>query len=124
MKKMKFGAMMSEELRGKHGRRSVRPVKGDGVRIVRGSFKGIEGKVTGVDTQRGKLFIEGVTREKQAGGKTSPVPIDSSKVVVTNLKLEDKLRKQRLERESGADSQEEDQVEGRKKRGAESGKEE
>ena len=91
---------MSEELRGKHGRTAVRPVKGDGVKIVRGGFKGIEGKITGVDTKRGKLFIEGVTREKAAGGKTSPVPIDASKVVITNLNLEDKLRKQRLERET------------------------
>jgi large subunit ribosomal protein L24 len=95
----KFGSALSEELRGKHGRTAVRPVKGDGVRIVRGGFKGIEGKITGLDTKRGKLFIEGVTREKAAGGKTSPVPIDASKVVITNLNLEDKLRKRRMERE-------------------------
>src|SRR4029077_15885079 len=98
----KFGSALSEELRDKHGRTSVRPVKGDGVRIVRGGFKGIEGKITGVDTKRGTLFIEGVTREKIAGGKTSPVPIDSSKVVITNLNLDDKLRKQRLEKELGS----------------------
>jgi large subunit ribosomal protein L24 len=97
----KFGSALSEELRDKHGRTAVRPVKGDGVKIVRGGFKGIEGKITGVDTKRGKLFVEGVTREKAAGGKTSPVPIDASKVVITNLNMEDKLRKRRLERESG-----------------------
>jgi large subunit ribosomal protein L24 len=97
----RFGSALSEELRDKHGRTAIRPVKGDGVRIVRGGFKGIEGKITGVDTKRGKLFIEGVTREKAAGGKTSPVPIDASKVVITNLNLDDKLRKRRLEREEG-----------------------
>jgi len=91
---------LSQELRDKHRRTAVRPVKGDGVRIVRGGFKGIEGKITGVDTKRGKLFVEGVTREKAAGGKTSPVPIDASKVVITNLNLEDKLRKRRLDRET------------------------
>jgi large subunit ribosomal protein L24 len=96
----KFGSALSQELRDKHGRTAIRPVKGDGVRIVRGGFKGIEGKITGVDTKRGKLFVEGVTREKAAGGKTSPVPIDASKVVITNLNLEDKLRKRRLEREA------------------------
>ena len=95
----KFGSALSEQLRDKHGRTAVRPVKGDGVRIVRGGFKGIEGKITGLDTKRGKLFVEGVTREKAAGGKTSPVPIDASKVVITNLNLEDKLRKRRLERD-------------------------
>ncbi len=100
--KTKFGAALSKELRGKHGHRTVRPVKGDGVRIVRGGFKGIEGKITGVDSELGKLFIEGVTREKQAGGKTSPFPIDASKVVITSLNLDDKLRKQRLEKEVGS----------------------
>jgi large subunit ribosomal protein L24 len=97
----KFGSALSAELRDKHGRTAVRPVKGDGVKIIRGGFKGIEGKITGIDTKRGKLFVEGVTREKAAGGKTSPVPIDASKVVITNLNLEDKLRKRRLEREEG-----------------------
>lgn len=97
----KFGSSLSKELRSKHGRRSTRPVKGDGVRIVRGGFKGIEGKITGVDTKRGKIFVEGVTREKIAGGKTGAAPIDSSKVIVTSLNLEDKMRRQRFEREAG-----------------------
>jgi large subunit ribosomal protein L24 len=103
----KFGSSLSKELRGKHARRSIRPVKGDGVRIVRGGFKGIEGKVTGVDSKVGKIFVEGVTREKIAGGKTGPVPIDSSKVVITSLNLEDKLRRQGLERETGGSEEEE-----------------
>jgi len=93
----KFGSSLSKELREKHSRKAVRPVKGDSVRIVRGGFKGIEGKITGLDTKLGKLYIEGVTREKIAGGKTSPVPIDASKVIVTSLNLEDKLRKKGIE---------------------------
>ncbi len=96
---MKFGSPLSKELREKHNRKVIRPVKGDGVRIVRGGFKGIEGKITRVDPKMGKVFVEGVTREKIAGGKTGPVPIDSSKVLVTSLNLEDKIRKARLERE-------------------------
>ena len=97
----KFGSSLSKELRGKYTRRAVRPVKGDGVRIVRGGFKGIEGKITSVDSKRGKVFVEGVTREKIAGGKTGAVAIDSSKVVITNLNFEDKLRRQRIEKETG-----------------------
>jgi large subunit ribosomal protein L24 len=94
---MRFSTALSKELRVKHKRRNARPVKGDGVKIVRGSFRGIEGKVTRVDAKLGKVFVEGVTREKIAGGKTSPVPLDSSKVVITSLNLEDKLRKKKLE---------------------------
>ncbi len=96
----KFGASLSKELREKHQLKAVRPVKGDGVRIVRGGFKGIEGKITGLDTKIGKLYIEGVTREKIAGGKTSPVQIDSSKVIITSLNLDDKVRRQHIERRS------------------------
>ena len=95
--KMKFKSPLSKELREKYSKRSVRPRKGDGAKIVRGSFKGIEGKVTRVDAMIGKVFLEGVTREKIAGGKTSAVPLDASKVVITSLNLEDKLRKQMLE---------------------------
>ncbi len=98
----KFGSSLSKELREKHSLKAVRPVKGDGVRIVRGGFKGIEGKITRVDPKLGKIFVEGVTREKIAGGKTGPVPIDASKVMVTSLNLEDKTRKARVERGSGS----------------------
>lgn len=93
----KFGSPLSKELREKYQRKAVRPVKGDGVRIVRGGFKGIEGKITRIDTRLGKVFVEGVSREKIAGGKTGAVPIDSSKVVVTSLNTYDKVRKARIE---------------------------
>jgi large subunit ribosomal protein L24 len=93
---LKFGSPLSEELRGRHRRRSVRPRVGDSVRIVRGEFKGIEGKVTRVDPSAGVVNVDGVTREKLKGG-TAPVPIDSSKVVVTSLALDDKIRKKKLE---------------------------
>jgi large subunit ribosomal protein L24 len=95
----KFGSPLSTELRGKYPVKAVKPVKGDSVKIVRGGFEGIEGKVTGIDTKRGKLFIEGVTREKIAGGKTSPFPVDPSKVVITTLNLDDKVRRAHIERE-------------------------
>jgi large subunit ribosomal protein L24 len=92
---MKFGSPLSSELREKYKRRSVRPRVGDTVKIVRGEFKGIEGKVTKVLAKRGKLNVEGVTKEKAEGG-ASPLPIDTSKVIVTSLNLEDKLRKAKL----------------------------
>ena len=93
---MKPGSALSKDLREKYGRRSIRPRVGDSVRIVRGEFKDIEGKVTKVMPAERKLNVEGVTREKIKGG-TSPVPVDLSKVVVTSLVLDDKLRKQKLE---------------------------
>lgn len=93
---MKFGSQLSAELKERHKRRSVRPKVGDSVKIVRGEFKGIEGKVTRVNPQRGTVSVDGVGRERQKGG-TSPVPIRSSNVVITSLTLDDKLRKRKLE---------------------------
>ncbi len=94
--KVKFGSQLSPELKEKHGRRAARPRVGDTVRIVKGEFKDVEGKITKVDSHEGLVMVEGVTREKQKGG-TSPVPIHSSSVMITNLALEDKLRKHKLE---------------------------
>lgn len=88
--------MLSTELREKYKRKTVRPREGDSVRIVRGEFKGIEGKVTKVSPHDGTLNVEGVTREKQKGG-TSSVPIPSSNVLITAVFMEDKVRKNRLE---------------------------
>ena len=87
---------MSKELREKHQRRGVHPRVGDSVRIVRGEFKDIEGKITKVDPTRGVVNVEGITREKLKGG-TAPVPISSSNLVVTSLALDDKMRKKKWE---------------------------
>lgn len=56
-------APLSDELKSTQGRRSYPVRKGDTVKIVRGDFAGIEGKVNDVDTQRQRLFVEGVQRE-------------------------------------------------------------
>lgn len=95
---MKFSSPLSAELRERYGLKSVRPRKGDSVRIVRGEFLGVEGKVTQVFPKDGRLSVEGVSREKQKGG-TAPVPIESSKVIITSLNLDDKIRKAKLEEE-------------------------
>ena len=89
---------MSDDLREKYKKKTLRARKGDSVKIVRGGFKGIEGKVARVDGERGKLYVEGVNREKIAGG-VSLAAIDASKVVITALNLDDKLRKRKVQGE-------------------------
>lgn len=70
--------------------------KGDTVKIMRGDFTGIEGKVTRVDCSRERLFVEGLTREK-VSGTSALVAVHSSKVAITNLNLSDKWRADVLE---------------------------
>ena len=73
--------------------------KDDEVTVVRGSFKGREGKVVQVYRKKWVIHIERITREK-VNGATVNVGIDPSKVVITKLKL-DKDRKALLDRKLG-----------------------
>ena len=86
-----LAAPLSEELRKAQGRRSYPVRKGDTVKIVRGDFAGVEGKVTDIDTHGRRLFVEGVTREMTSGTSTN-VSVHSSKVMITKLNLDDKWR--------------------------------
>ncbi len=86
-----LGANLSENLREQHSRRSMRVIKGDTVRILRGEYVGIEGKVEKVNTERSTLSIEGVQREKIRGGNVK-VQIHASNVQIISLKTDDEYR--------------------------------
>jgi large subunit ribosomal protein L24 len=86
-----LGANLSENLRGQHNKRSMRVIKGDTVRILRGEYVGIEGKVEKVNTERSTLSIEGVQREKIRGGKVK-VQIHASNVQIISVNTDDEYR--------------------------------
>ncbi len=92
-----IGANLSPELRTQYGIRSIRVREGDGVKVMRGEYRGIEGKINKVHTKEGRLVIEGIQREKVKGGNI-PVLIHASKVMVVGLNLNDKWRQALLER--------------------------
>ncbi len=96
-----FAAPLSPELRATHRVKSLSVRSGDTVRIIRGDHKGFEGKVTRVDRNKYRIYVEGLTREK-VDGTTIFVPIHPSKVMITKLNLDDKWRKKILERKKGA----------------------
>lgn len=91
-----LAAPLSDELQEKYHQHSARVVEGDSVKVLRGEFKGIEGKVTHVSTERRGVAIEGIKREKLKGGNVD-IYIHPSKVMITTLNLEDKWRQNRLE---------------------------
>ncbi len=84
-------APLSPELQREHGIKRLPVRKNDTVLIMRGSFKGHEGKVIKVDLKKRRIFVEGATRNK-ADGTPVPVPIYPSKVMITKLDLSDKRR--------------------------------
>ena len=96
-----LSAPLAPELREKYGFRSLPVRVGDKVQVMRGDFKGFEGKVLSVDRKKFRIAIEGITREK-VDGTTINVPIHPSKVMITELNLDDKWRRKIIERKSKA----------------------
>jgi large subunit ribosomal protein L24 len=88
---------LSKELRTKHNTRSIPVVKGDKVKILRGQFKGRENKVDRVDNKETKVYVTGIERPKKDGSK-SMYPLNPSNLMITELNLDDKKRKESLER--------------------------
>jgi len=87
---------LSKELQKKYTKKSVRVVEGDSIKIVRGEFKGVDGKIAKISVQKGSLAIEGVKKEKTKGDKFD-VYVHSSNVIVTGLNSDDKWRISKLE---------------------------
>ena len=82
---------LSENLRKEYNKRNARVITGDTVKVLRGEYKNVEGKVEKVKTGRSTLFIEGIQREASKGGKVK-VQIHSSNVIITSFNLHDKNR--------------------------------
>lgn len=99
VKRKMLSAHLSDELRKEYGKRSARVCKGDTVTVVRGNedIRGLEGKVLAVDTQTGRVAIEGVTINK-ADGSAQVRPIHASNLVIVKLNLDDAWRKEALSR--------------------------
>ncbi|MBS3922639.1 MAG: 50S ribosomal protein L24 [Nitrosarchaeum sp.] len=91
-----LGSQLSDDLRKKYGKKSVRVIEGDSIKIVRGEFKGVDGKVSKVSTKKSSVAIEGVKKEKTKGDKFD-VYIHTSNLVVTGLNTDDKWRISKLE---------------------------
>ncbi len=87
-----MAAPLSKELVTKHGVKTLPVRKGDTIHIQRGDNKGFEGKISRVDLQSYRIYIEGLTREK-VDGTNIFVPVHPSKVMIKNLSLDDNRRK-------------------------------
>jgi large subunit ribosomal protein L24 len=94
--KRKFVAShLSKELRSKYKMRSIGIIKGDKVKVVRGQFKGHNGKIDRIDTKLCKIYISGIDVTRKDGSKAF-FTIHPSNVIVTELNLEDKKRNMKL----------------------------
>ena len=102
---------LEENLLLKYDKRSISVVKGDTVKVMRGSFKGHEDKVAHVNVKKRCVEIEGLTMTK-ADGKKIAKPIHASNLLVTKLNLTDKWRRKKLERGLSEETKKEIEKEG------------
>ena len=96
VRRVMMSCHLSKDLKTKYEVRAIPVRKGDQVKIMRGTFKGREGKVQTVYRRRRCIYIEKIVKEK-TNGQQAQLPIHPSNCVVTSLKL-DKDRKALLER--------------------------
>ena len=94
LRNKELAAHISGELKKKHNTRSVTLRKGDKVKVLRGQFKGKNGRIENVDTKKSKVHINGIEFVKKDGSKTL-YPIHASNLIIEELNLDDKKRMKR-----------------------------
>ncbi len=108
-------AHLSTALYEKYGMRNLVVRKGDVVRVMRGKFKGHEGKVVEVNLKKMKIAVEGVTI-RRTDNKSVQFWLDPSNVEIIKLDLSDPKRKDKVysiaeERRGKIEELEEEEVE-------------
>ena len=94
IKRTFMGATLDKELRKKYGMRNIEVRKGDEVKVMRGKFKGKQGKVGSVDVKNTRIQIDGIQRSK-AGGEKLITWFHPSNVKIIILNTDDKKRMKR-----------------------------
>jgi len=91
-----LGSALSKDLQKKYGKKSARVIEGDSIKILRGEFKGVDGKIAKISTEKLSVTIDGVKKEKTKGDKFD-VYVHTSNLVITSLNTSDKWRIAKLE---------------------------
>jgi large subunit ribosomal protein L24 len=75
---------LSKSLREKLGKRNLQVKKGDIVKIMKGKYKGKQGKILEVNLKLSKVFVEGMQATKQDGSKVN-VKLQPSNLQIIEL---------------------------------------
>ncbi len=95
-------AHLSPQLREKYsGTRSIQLRKGDKVKVLRGEFRKKEGKIERVQLKLSRVYVSGLDRIKADGSKIA-VAFHPSNLLLIDLDLSDKKRKNKLAKKSEA----------------------
>ncbi|MDD3159691.1 MAG: 50S ribosomal protein L24 [Candidatus ainarchaeum sp.] len=91
MKAKKMSAHLDEKLQKELKKRSIKLRKNDKVKVLRGQFKGKEGKILSIDKSVFKVTIEKIVRKKSNGTEFN-VLIAPSNLLVIDVDKTDKKR--------------------------------
>jgi large subunit ribosomal protein L24 len=97
LRRKMISSHLSKELRQQYKNRSLPLRKGDEVKVMRGKFKGVVGKVVRIDTKKYKVYVDTV-KKKRSIGTEYLVPLSPSNLMIVKLNLDDKYRMKMLER--------------------------
>lgn len=104
LKRRFLSAALSPELKGRYGAKSMPVREGDTVRLIKGEFSGVSGKVNMVNLKQGTVYVDGAERVRKDGTK-SFFPVTPSNLVISEALFEDKRRAaQALRRTSSSPS--------------------
>ena len=84
-------APLTNDLAAKYSVKRIRLREGDTVRIARGEFSGISGKVNAIVPRQGIAYVDGAERIRKDGTKAF-FPLRPSSLLVVEMNLEDKQR--------------------------------
>lgn len=91
VKKKFVSVNLSKELKKKHEKRNISVKTGDTVKVMRGKFKGKQGKITKVMLKISKVIIDGIQATKQDGSKVS-IKMQPSNLQIMTLDMEGNKR--------------------------------
>ncbi len=91
LKRKLLSVNLSKELRKKYDKRNLVLRKGDTVKVMRGKFKGKQGKITEVKIKMEKIFMEKIQIKKRDGSSVN-VPMKASNLQIIELNTEDRKR--------------------------------
>ena len=101
-----ISAHLEENLLLKYDRRALQVIKGDTVKVMKGSFRGHEDKVASINVKKNYVEVEGLTMTK-ADGKKIAKPMHPSNLLITKLNLTDTWRRRKLEKELSEETKKE-----------------
>lgn len=91
IKRTLLTAPLAEDLARRYGTKATSLREGDSIKVAKGEFKGLAGKINAVSLKKGTVSVEGAARIRKDGTK-SYSPLKPSNLLITELNIEDKQR--------------------------------